>query len=169
MFWFSFHLLLKFWVYSKAERRNQGITLCYSSYIQLTDHDSLSLWGCLWKAGSYYIITGTWGLYRYIYTQRFYWRYCFSHRIYIWDNIPCRIRIFPGLASVSRTKGLQRGKLDCIRKVCGELLCIHLILCFITYTYSMCVFAVSNKFFKNSPKKRPKKNDGKTKINKSKY
>ena len=33
----------------------------------------------------------------------------------------------------------------------------------------MCVFAVSNKFFKNSPKKRPKKNDGKTKINKSKY
>lgn len=112
MFWFSFHLLLKFWVYSKAERRNQGITLCYSSYIQLTDHDSLSLWGCLWKAGSYYIITGTWGLYRYIYTQRFYWRYCFSHRIYIWDNIPCRIRIFPGLASVSRTKGLQRGKTE---------------------------------------------------------
>ena len=51
MFWFSFHLLLKFWVYSKAERRNQGITLCYSSYIQLTDHDSLSLWGCLWKGG----------------------------------------------------------------------------------------------------------------------
>lgn len=49
------------------------------------------------------------------------------------------------------SKGLYRGKLDCIRKVCGELLCIHLILCFITHTYSMCIFAVSNKFLKNSP------------------
>lgn len=69
MFWFSFHLLLKFWVYSKAERRNQGITLCYSSYIQLTDHDSLSLWGCLWKGGHITSLLEP-GVFRDTYTHR---------------------------------------------------------------------------------------------------
>lgn len=69
MFWFSFHLLLKFLVYSKAERRNQGITLCHSSYIQLRDHDSLSLWGCLWKGGHITSLLGP-GVFRDTYTSR---------------------------------------------------------------------------------------------------
>lgn len=101
MFWFSFHLLLKFWVYSKAEKKKQ-----LSLYTTPAPTSNNRMWlPQLWELPVRVILHHYWNLgvfWRYIYTQRFYWRYCFSHRIYIWDRYSWRIRTFPGLASFRR-------------------------------------------------------------------